>query len=111
MIFFYKRNVCDEDEKNSKLEKLHYNPKIEENKKQLSKVPRVAYNEFENVLDCDPHKRPEIWQYPPNQIDKVRMTYLKWSPYHMDLENYLLSSKYGYPKRFQYTWFSLFSLW
>jgi len=53
----------------------------------------------------------QIGQYPPNQIDKVRMTYLKWSPYHMDLENYLLSSKYGYPKRFQYTWFSLFSLW
>jgi len=38
---FFKRNACDEDEKktstSSKLEKLHDNPKIEENKKQLSK--------------------------------------------------------------------------
>jgi len=30
----------------SKLEKLHYNPKIEENEKQLSKVPKITYNEF-----------------------------------------------------------------
>ena len=39
--YFFKRNACDEDEKktstSSKLEKLHDNPKIEENKKQLSK--------------------------------------------------------------------------
>jgi len=47
---FFKRNACNEDEKNasmlSKLEKLHYNPKIEENEKQLSKVPKITYNEF-----------------------------------------------------------------
>ena len=53
---FFKRNACDEDEKNvstsSKLEKLHDNPKNEVNKKQLSKVPRVTYNEFENALEC-----------------------------------------------------------
>jgi len=30
--------------------KLHENPKIEENEKKLSKVPRVTYNEFENSL-------------------------------------------------------------
>jgi len=45
----------------SKLEKLHDNPKNEENEKQLSKVPRVAYNEFENTLECDPGKHPQIW--------------------------------------------------
>ena len=37
---FFKRKVCDEDEKNastsSKIEKLHDNPNIEENEKQLS---------------------------------------------------------------------------
>jgi len=36
------------------------------------------------------------------------MIFLKWGPYQMDLENYLLSSKDGYPRRFQCTWFSLF---
>jgi len=37
---FFKRKTCDEDEKNastsSKIEKLHDNPNIEENEKQLS---------------------------------------------------------------------------
>jgi len=50
----------------SKIEKLHENPNIEENEKQLSKVPKVTYNEFENTLERDPGKRLQIWQYPPN---------------------------------------------
>jgi len=41
----------------SKIEKLHDNPNIEENEKQLSKVPKVTYNEFENTLERDPGKR------------------------------------------------------
>ena len=67
---FFKRKACDEDEKNastsSKIEKLHENPNIEENEKQLSKIPKVTYNEFENTLERDPGKRLQIWQYPPN---------------------------------------------
>jgi len=39
------------------------------------------------------------------------MTYLKWGSYQMHLENYLLSGKDHYPRRFQNTWFNLFSLW
>jgi len=79
---FFKRNACDANEKNvstsSKLEKLHDNPKNEENEKQLFKVPRVTYNEFENSLECDPGKPPQIRQYLPNQIDEVRRIYLKY---------------------------------
>jgi len=67
---FFKRKVCDEDEKNaftsSKFEKLHENPNIEENEKQLSKVPKVTYNEFENTSERDPGECLQIWQYPPN---------------------------------------------
>jgi len=37
-----------------KLEKLYENKKIEENEKQLSKVPKVIYVEFENYLERDP---------------------------------------------------------
>jgi len=63
--FFFKRKTCDEDEKNastsSKIEKLYENPKIEENEKQLSKVPKVTYKEFENALERDPGKRLQIW--------------------------------------------------
>jgi len=44
-----------------KMKKVHLchkleNPKIEENKKQLSKVPKVVYNKFLNALECDPGK-------------------------------------------------------
>jgi len=78
---FFKRNARDEDKKNastsSKLEKLHNNPKIEENEKQLSKVSRVTYNEFENALERGPGKPPQIWQYSSNQINEVRRAYLK----------------------------------
>ena len=41
----------------SKLEIFHNNPKFEENEKQPSKIPRVAYNEFENILERDPGER------------------------------------------------------
>jgi len=61
---FFKRKTFDEDEKNastsSKIEKLHENPKIEENEKQLSKVPKVIYNDFENALERDPMNRLQI---------------------------------------------------
>jgi len=101
---FFKRKACDEDEKNastsSKIEKLHENPNIEENEKQLSKVPKVTHNEFENTLERDPGKRIQIWQYPPNQIDEVRRVYLKWGPYQMRLENYPFSGKDDHPRRF-----------
>jgi len=39
------------------------------------------------------------------------MTYLKWGPYQMHLKNYPLSGKDDHPRRFQYTWFSLFPSW
>jgi len=32
-------------------------------------------------------------------------------PYQMRLENYPLSGKDDHPRRFQYTWFSLFPSW
>jgi len=43
----------------SKIEKFHDNPNIEENEKQLCKVPKVTY-EFENTLERDPGKRLQI---------------------------------------------------
>nr|KYP39172.1 hypothetical protein KK1_039536 [Cajanus cajan] len=61
----------------TELEKFPENPRIEENEKQLSKVHKVTYNEFENSLERDPGKRPQIWQYPPNQTDEVRRAYLR----------------------------------
>jgi len=59
---FFKRKACGEDEKNastsSKIEKLHENPKIEENEKQLSKVPKVPswleYSPLKDIAYCLP---------------------------------------------------------
>jgi len=52
---FFKWKACDEYEKkaftSTTLEKFHENPRIEEIEKQLSKVPRVTYNEFEKSLE------------------------------------------------------------
>jgi len=52
---FFKRIVTHKDEERltstSKPENCLENPKIKENEKQLSKVPRVTYGELENVID------------------------------------------------------------
>jgi len=73
------RVVCEKDGKNitstsSKLEKCLENPTNEENENQLSKIPRVSYDEFENSLECDVGKHPQIWKYPSNKLDEM---YLK----------------------------------
>lgn len=53
--FFFKRIVTHKDEErltsSPKPENCLENPKVEENEKQPSKVPRVAYGELENVID------------------------------------------------------------
>jgi len=50
---FFKWEACDKIKKNAsvsyKFEKLHENPKIEENEKQLPKVPKIIYKKFENL--------------------------------------------------------------
>jgi len=52
--------TCDENEKDvfmsTKLEKFHENSIIEDNEKQLYRVPIVTYNEFEKSLEHDPRK-------------------------------------------------------
>jgi len=51
--FLFKKNACDEDEKNAsiliKIEKFHDNLRIKKNEKQFSKVFRVIYNEFKKI--------------------------------------------------------------
>jgi len=60
-LFFQEENLWWKWKKisiSTKLVKLHENPRIEENEKQLYKAPRVTYNEFENSLERDSGKRP-----------------------------------------------------
>jgi len=52
-------------------------------KKKLSKVPRVTYNKFENSLERDSWFGDTFSNLGiPNQIEEVRMTYIKWDSYH-----------------------------
>jgi len=41
---------------------------------------------LQNALERDLGKRIQIWQYPLNHIDEVRMTYLKCGSYQMHLK-------------------------
>jgi len=56
LIIFLKKKVCDKDEKNAYTFNFSWEPRIQHKEKQISKVPRVIYNEFKNLLERDPGK-------------------------------------------------------
>ena len=104
----FKRKVVDieRDEvviSSSEPEQVHGNPIIEENEPRPSKVNRVDPDDIENSLERDPGRRIPIWQYPPNQKDAIRRTYLKWGHYQSKLENYPMSGIGKQQRRFQHT--------
>ncbi|XP_019414751.1 PREDICTED: zinc finger MYM-type protein 1-like [Lupinus angustifolius] len=78
---------------------------------QPSKVQKVSIGEYDiNSLECDPGKRPQIWEYPVNQRDEIRRAYLNWGPYQCDVEDYPLNKDKN-PRRFQSTWLKMFPSW
>jgi len=62
----------------TKLEKFHGNQEFMRMEKQISKVPRITYKKFKNSLERDSREASSICQCPLNQIDEVRIVYLKW---------------------------------
>lgn len=64
----------------SESQRVLENLRIEEN------VNRVCPYDIENYLERDLGKRPPMWEYPLNQMDEMRITYLKWGPYKIYLE-------------------------
>jgi len=62
-------------------------------------------------LERDPAKRPQIWQYPPNQRDVVKRAYLNLGPMQPLLQTYKPSGPQHHRRRFQYHWFSCFPSW
>jgi len=53
------------------------------------KIQRIIYEKFYiNSLEHDPGKGLQIWKYSMSQIDEIIITYLKWGPYQIQLENY-----------------------
>jgi len=49
--------------------------KFQDNEKQISKVYRVTYNEFKNLLERDLGKTSLNLTIPNNQIDEVQRAY------------------------------------
>lgn len=51
-----------------------------------SKMSKVEKEEVDiSILEKDPGKRPPIWQYPVDQRDEIRISYLKSGPYQPSL--------------------------
>lgn len=63
----------------SKPQRVPKNPRIEKN------INRVFLDDIGNSLERDPIKFPSVWKYPLNQINEIRIAYLKWDPYQMHL--------------------------
>jgi len=95
----------------SEPKQVRENSIIEGNEHHCSKTNRVNADDIKNSLERDPGKRIPSWQYPTNQLDAIRRAYQKRGPYQMHLEDYPLSDIEDHPRRFQYTWFSMFSSW
>ena len=54
------------------------------------KVQRIISEEFHiNMLEHDPGKCLQIWEYSMSQKDEIGRVYLKWGSYQIQLENYL----------------------
>ncbi|KAL7154807.1 hypothetical protein ABFS83_03G028000 [Erythranthe nasuta] len=76
----------------------------------LEQTAAVDSNQ-ELILERDPGKRLQIWQYRVNQQDEIRRSYIKMGPYQYYLANYPYSKKKKYRRRFQYSWFAQFPTW
>jgi hypothetical protein len=62
-------------------------------------------------LQRDPALRSQIWEYPSNQQDEVRRSYLKLGPMQPKLNKYKGFGPQGHQIHFQYIWFSEFPSW
>lgn len=83
---FFKRKV-NEKEKNdiasatSPPKERHENPRIKQ-EEPPSKIPKVTSSEFDvKSLERGLANYLPIWEYPINQRDEIRRTYLKCGPY------------------------------
>jgi len=52
--------------------------------------------------------RPQIWEYPVNQQDEIRRTYINLGSYQPLMSEYPLTGK-KHPRRFQSHWFKSYS--
>ncbi|PWA76767.1 Zinc finger MYM-type protein 1 [Artemisia annua] len=77
-----------------------------------SETPRQNNEEFDlNSLERDPGKRKQIWSYPVNKREQVRRAYINLGPFQIHLKEYPAKGSTKHPRKFRYSWFSIFPNW
>jgi len=78
------------------MKKMHLRQLHFRNLMRIQELKKIKNNSIElhrmnlKIFNNDSGKRPQIWQYPQNQIDEVQKTYLKCGSYQIHLETYFL---------------------
>ncbi|KAG6682118.1 hypothetical protein I3842_13G122100 [Carya illinoinensis] len=105
---FFKRKEVDLPENSSKI------PRLEPEKNHDLNSPILEYEGIHftsstlnskeidiSSLQRDPGLHPSKWDYPVNQCDKIRIAYLKMSPYQIHISKYPFSGSVKHHRRFQ----------
>ncbi|KAJ4746538.1 zinc finger MYM-type-like protein [Rhynchospora pubera] len=71
---------------------------------EASQQPAIELDAYER----DPGKRPQIYEYPPNQRDEVRRFYISKGPFQPYMNEYPYAGTASHRRRFQYNWFKIF---
>lgn len=78
----------------------------------ISEFPKPNTEEVDhNSLERDPGKRKQMWEYPANMKEEVRLAYLNKGPFQIHLKTYRAKGSQKHPRRFQYSWFGIFPNW
>ncbi|XP_022035076.1 putative vacuolar protein sorting-associated protein 13B [Helianthus annuus] len=72
----------------------------------------ININEVDvSSLERDPAKRLEMWKYPVNIREQVRLAYMSLGVYQIKLEWYKPRGPKNNLRRFRYAWFDMFPNW
>uniref|UniRef100_A0ACD5UBA3 Uncharacterized protein n=1 Tax=Avena sativa TaxID=4498 RepID=A0ACD5UBA3_AVESA len=71
-------------------------------------IQRSSVDSTVLVVQRDPGLRCQIWDYPPNDQERARLTYMKHGPYQFHKDEYPLDDATNHPRKFQYHWFKIF---
>ncbi|XP_074574014.1 uncharacterized protein LOC141830490 [Curcuma longa] len=87
--------VHESDEVSPIISPSNIDTKSPEKQEEVSNRGEVIFRGIE-FLERDPGLRPQIWEYPINQRDEVRRTYLKLGPMQPQLDEYKPSGPPGH---------------
>ncbi|XP_071708980.1 uncharacterized protein [Rutidosis leptorrhynchoides] len=76
----------------------------------VSELPKLNTTDFDiTSTERDQGKRTQMWEYPANLREQIRLRYLNLGPLQVNLNKYPYNRKHD--RRFRFAWFSLFPNW